>query len=36
MGTLSDIWHCAVKLRPPTCRQMISPISTRSPSVSVQ
>jgi len=36
MGTLSDIWHCAMKLRPPTLRQIISPISTRLPLLSVQ
>jgi len=36
IGTFSDIWHWAVKLRPFTVRQMLCPISTRAPVLSVQ
>ena len=36
IGTFSDIWHCAMNMRPSTCRQIISPSSTRVPDLSVQ
>jgi len=36
MGTLSDIAQRAMNMRPSTRRQIISPISTRAPWVSVQ
>ena len=36
IGLLSDIWHWAMNMRPSTCRQIISPSSTRPPVLSVQ
>ena len=36
IGTLSDIAQRAMNIRPPTRRQVISPISTRAPWLSVQ
>ncbi|NNE79262.1 MAG: hypothetical protein HKN18_03225 [Silicimonas sp.] len=36
IGTFSDMSHLAMKARPSTVRQMLSPSSTRMPWVSVQ
>jgi hypothetical protein len=36
IGTFSDIWHCAMNMRPSTCKQMVSPNSILLPDLSVQ
>ena len=36
IGTFSDMSHWAMKARPSTVRQMLSPSSTRAPWLSVQ